>query len=451
MNRWIRHLLLLSGTCTAFCTGLPAAASDLGIVKCPANQDRVWVYDSLSSFDVEAKLRCGETVEIVSRVKGYVKVRTESGLEGYMPDSVFPDLPPFDDDKDKLGDHNAGAAAETAENVPTSLAAAAAAYRAAPKPTPKPAPVAELPVVAKEAMVVGAPNPAIVAPPESPRVAASVAPSAPMSTSIGAPQPVASESAPTPAAVKPATIPVSAPRLKAAPPVLSAAKPVVVAKRAPAPQPTAPNVSGNAAATVAVVRIESPVAVPSPATAMSEPTTASLREIAAVKPIATIPESDDYPDAQPENESADPQCRIFFSAYGLGAAQYKWLSEIRRKQFSSICPAPNLTSVDFVILFTHDSDSYLSAMPTPVHIDGNGFSDFSPMTTVDTALMSPSDADKARYELAWVFRVKRGGFDPAKFSPRRRPQYTATQKGFHASTRAVESAFNFIEQQPPSR
>lgn len=190
-----------------------------------------------------------------------------------------------------------------------------------------------------------------------------------------------------------------------------------------------------------------------PVSAVSAPaaTTVSLREVAAVKPMATVPESDEYPDAQPENESADPQCRVFFSAYGLGAAQYKWLSENRRKQFSSICPAPNLTSVDFVILFTHDSDSYVSALPTPVHTDGNGFSDFSPMTTVDTALMSPAEADKARYELAWVFRVKRGGFDPAKFSPRRRPQYTVTSKGSHASTKAVEDAFNFIEQQPPSR
>ena len=189
---------------------------------------------------------------------------------------------------------------------------------------------------------------------------------------------------------------------------------------------------------------------------MSAPGAASLREAVAVKPIAvkpiaTVPESEDYPDALPDNESADPQCRIFFSAYGLGATQYKWLSENRRKQFSSICPAPNLRSVDFVILFTHDSDSYLSAMPTPVHTDGSGFSDFSPMTTVDTALMSPSDADKARYELAWVFRVKRGDFDPAKFSPRRRPQFSNVLKGSHASTRAVEDAFNFIEQQGPDR
>jgi hypothetical protein len=349
-------------------------------------------------------------------VKGYVKVRTASGLEGYLPESVFPDLPPFDDRKDTLGSHNVGAPAETAANTPTSLAAAAAAYR----PAPKPAPVVEPP--ATETAVAKAPKPA----------------------------------APAPAASTPVTV--SAPRPKVAPPaVASAARPeVVVATRVPAPQPSAPNVpagvpGGDHASTAALVRIESPKVAPSPVPAMSAPGVASLREAVVVKPVATVPESDDYPDALPDNESADPQCRIFFSAYGLGAAQYKWLSENRRKQFSSICPAPNLTSVDFVILFTHDSDSYLSAMPTPVHTDGTGFSDFSPMTTVDTALMSPSDADKARYALAWVFRVKRGDFDPAKFSPRRRPQFSNVLKGSHASTRAVEDAFNFIEQQAPDR
>jgi len=433
MNRWIRHLLLLSGICSA----LPAAASDLGTVTCPVNQDRVWVYDSLTSFDVEAKLRCGETVEIVSRVKNYVKVRTASGLEGYLPDSVFPDLPPLDDDKDKPGNHNA-APAETAVNTPTILAAAAASYRVAPKP----ALVVESPAATTEAVAANAPKPAAAILPESPRVAASVAPSAPMPASATALQPAA----PAPTASAPVTV--SAPRLKAASPsVLSEAKPPVIAARAPAPQPSAPNVPGSSApSTAALARIESSTATPSPVSAVSAPSAASLGEVTAVKPIA-VPESEDYPDAQPDNESADPQCRIFFSAYGLGAAQYKWLSENRRKQFANICPAPDLASVDFVILLTHDSDSYNSALPTPVHADGNGFSDFSPMTPVDSALMSPSEADKARYELVWVFRMNRGAFDPARFSPRRRPQFTNVSKGSHASTRAMEDAFNFIERQ----
>ncbi len=124
---------------------------------------------------------------------------------------------------------------------------------------------------------------------------------------------------------------------------------------------------------------------------------------------------EDYPDAKPDNESADPACHIFFSAYGLAPAQYKWLVENRRKQYSGICPAPDLSRVDYVILFAHDSDTYNSAMPATVHTDRNGFSDFSPMTTVDTALQSISELDKARYEFVWVFHTKRGTFDPADF------------------------------------
>ena len=59
-------------------------------VKCGVNQDRVWVYQSLNSFDIEVKLKCNDNVEIVSRVKGYVKIRTAAGVEGYVPDATFP-------------------------------------------------------------------------------------------------------------------------------------------------------------------------------------------------------------------------------------------------------------------------------------------------------------------------------------------------------------------------
>ena len=115
----IRFLLPLAGLWLAS----PAFATDLAYVKCAANQDRVWVYESLSSFDVEARLKCGDPVEILHRVKGYVKIRTESGVEGYVPDSVFPDLPALPDDADKP-------------------AAASAAQRSVAAGGPKPAPVA---------------------------------------------------------------------------------------------------------------------------------------------------------------------------------------------------------------------------------------------------------------------------------------------------------------------
>ena len=86
-------------------------------------------------------------------------------------------------------------------------------------------------------------------------------------------------------------------------------------------------------------------------------------------------------------------------------------------------------------------------MPATVHTDRNGFSDFSPMTTVDTALISASEVEKARYEFVWVFRMKRGTFDPGNFSARRRPQFTTDEKGSHSSPRSIEDAFRFMDTQ----
>jgi hypothetical protein len=166
------------------------------------------------------------------------------------------------------------------------------------------------------------------------------------------------------------------------------------------------------------------------------------REVASVHTVAAT-ESDEYPDYQPENASADPACQLFFSAYGISPAQAKWIAQNRKKQFSSICPAPDVSRVDFVVIFTHDVDFFGSTLPTPVHTDHNGFSDFSPMTMIDTALVPMSEADKSHREYVWVFKMQRGNFDPAKFSPRRRPQFTKTES--HAPTRTVEEAFRFIQ------
>ena len=369
-----RSLLIL----IALASALPASASDVGSVKCTGNQDRVWVYDSLSSFDVEAKLRCGETVEIVSRVQGFVRIRTANGVDGYVPESAFPDLPPLDN-KDK---------------TPASVA---------PRPTANESPVA-----------VAQPAPA---------------------------------SAPAP--VKSSTVAPAASR-----PMKAGTVTATVSMKMKVPASTSATSHSRSAGTAPNPTVVPAKATVAPASTMMEPKPASdapSRDLADERPAASLAESEDYPEAKPENESADPDCRVFFSAYGLAPAQYKWLVDNRRKQFSSICPAPDLARVDYVILLAHDSDSYVSSMPAPVHTDRNGFSDFSPVTMMDTALMSPSELEKTRYEFVWVFRMKRGTFDPEKFSPRRRPQFTSDAKGSHASPKAIEDAFQFIEGQSPDR
>jgi len=50
-----------------------------------------------------------------------------------------------------------------------------------------------------------------------------------------------------------------------------------------------------------------------------------------------------------------------------------------------------------------------------------------------------------------VFRVTRGAFDPARFSARRKPQFTSYEKGSRAPVRAIESAFGYVETQGLNR
>ena len=404
MSSRIRFLLPLACLWLAS----PVFASDLAYVKCSVNQDRVWVYESLSSFDVEARLKCGEPVEILHRVKGYVRIRTESGVEGYVPDSVFPDLPALPDDADKP-------------------AAASAAQRSVAVAAPKPAPVATAARAAPPTAV--APQPAAALQPSPTKTSAPTKPATP---------------APAPSSLKVST---ASTHTKPAP---------TVAKKANAPPSTSSPAFDSAPAARLVHSAPSASAAAAPPAKASVETVSTRKDSSAIvaataQPSAAVEESEDYPDTQVQNESADPACRVYFAAYGLSPSQYKWMAESRRKQFSGICPAPDLAHVDFVVLFTHDSDSYTYAMPQPVHTDRNGFSDFSPLTTVDTALVKASDVEKARYEFVWVFRMTRGAFDPAKFSARRRPQFTTYVKGSRASARAAEDAFNFVETQGVSR
>jgi len=417
MSRPFRFLLPLA----ALWLASSAHATDLAYVKCAVNQDRVWVYESLGSFDVEARLRCGAPVEILSRVKGYVKIRTESGVEGYVPDSVFPDLPALPEESEK----------PLASVVPRSSAVAEphAAQPAASAPA--------------ESLVAAAAKPATPL----------LSPAKPMLPAAPAPEPAMISSAPAPA---PIPVKVSAP----AKPVTSAA-PTAAAKVSTPSAPAKPTTTATAAKKAEAAPSNAPAAhtvapapnAPAAATRPSvETVSTTSRDSAAIVPATAVPatpieESDEYPDTQPENESADPACRVYFAVYGLAPSQYKWLAENRRKEFSEICPAPDVGHVDYVILLTHDSDSYTYAMPTPVHVDHNGFSDFSALTTVDTALMTASEVERARYEFVWVFRVARGAFDPAKFSARRKPQFATNVKGSRASSRAVEEAFNFVRTQ----
>ncbi|MFZ3331859.1 MAG: hypothetical protein WA197_14590, partial [Candidatus Acidiferrales bacterium] len=173
---------------------------------------------------------------------------------------------------------------------------------------------------------------------------------------------------------------------------------------------------------------------------------------ARAKPPVNPDDDDDTAVHQLEADNAN--CTHYFSAYGLSPNQYKWLAQNRRKAFPSVCPAPTPAMVDFVVIFTHDVAFYNVTMPDAIHVEQNGFSDWTPLTTVDTALMTPSEADKSHHEYVWVFHTTRGAFDPSKFSSHRRPLYSKAETntlGSRGGFRTVMDALTFIEQNGTNR
>lgn len=139
-------------------------------------------------------------------------------------------------------------------------------------------------------------------------------------------------------------------------------------------------------------------------------------------------------------------CTTYFTAYGLSPNQYKWLAQNRGKAFPSVCPAPSPSMVDYVIIFTHDVGFYSVTLPTPIHKDVNGFSDWTPVSTVDSALIN--DVNHSHHEYVWIFHSKRGSFDPAAFSPRRKPLFSKSETntlGSHGGFRTVMDGLTFIE------
>ncbi|MGA8676596.1 MAG: hypothetical protein WB621_15375, partial [Candidatus Acidiferrales bacterium] len=111
----------------------PAHAGTSTNVKCALNEDRVWVYENLDDFNLAAKLKCGDPVQVESRVKGYVKIQTADGTEGYVLDSALPKsaLPPAPEEKPI-----------TVEAASVAFAAKRAAKSATPPVSPAPAPAA---------------------------------------------------------------------------------------------------------------------------------------------------------------------------------------------------------------------------------------------------------------------------------------------------------------------
>jgi Bacterial SH3 domain len=452
-----------------------AKAGGTANIKCAPNEDRVWVYESLTDFNVAAKLKCGEPVQIVERVKGYVKIETANGTEGYVLDTSFPKsvLPPAPAEKPNDVESAAAAfAARRGSRAPdNSIDSPASAHASAPTLVASTAPPAAPLTVVK---------PAALSQPQ---------PQTTVTLSSAAPAPAAVAAEPTPMRVTPivavknsnsassTTTAVVAENIAPAAPAKAAytsAAPVKSPQPSPAAQPTPVNVAAapvsnpTPAATVSHASVSAAEPASSDAnnaSSMTIDTSATLQPVADITPRAPLsvtrapakrpvdPDGDEDSEVAQLN-NAEANCTQYFSAYGLSANQYKWLAQNRHKAFPGVCPAPSPAQVDFVVIFTHDVPFYNVTMPNAVHTDGNGFSDWTPLTTVDTAVISASDADKSHHEYVWVFHTNRGAFNPATFSSRRRPLYSKAETnllGSRGGFRTVMDALTFIEQNGTNR
>ena len=495
----IRHTLAAAFMLTAAAAAATqaGAAPTIG-VRCASNEDRVWVYESLVDFNVQTKLKCGEQVEVLDRVKGYVKIRTTGGDEGFVNDTAFPKsaIPPEPEDKShdvrtasQLALANARAHNASAPVAETTVVSTAAPATVAAQPAPAPAPVrAAAPTPSSAAVTqptVAATKPALArcfgscgacasfrfetcssgcsgsetrarscrcnccAPTGRSRNRCAAADSNangatcagthtraargsrgrnPGTGAIASTKPAKSKAAAKPAP-KPASAPVATPA------------PATVAVNTPAPTPT---VAATATPTPRDGQVSIVDVTP---TASNAAPTATTVAVAAHKPNS----DEDDEDNTPAVDASMANCSTYFVAYGLSPNQYKWIQQNRTKAFPSVCPAPTQAQVDYIVIFTHDVDFYNVTMPTAVHHEQNGFSDWAPLSTVDDALMSRSDANKSHHEYVWVFHTHRGAYEPTTFSAHRKPIFSKDETnmlGSHGGFRTVMDALTYIEGNP---
>lgn len=403
------------------------AAGEDSRVKCSVNEDRVWVYDSPATLNVAARLKCGEQVTVLSRENGFSKVQTADGTLGYISDDNLPKSPA-----------SAAAAQPNPAALPTlaSAARAAAAARSASMSSTKPPSAPSGPRPAVVAGRTAQPQPTQV-PPTTPISASSS--NSVTQTSSSAPR---SSSGSPPGSEGPAASRAASPQAKAT----QSAKSISSAVAPPAGDAAPHNSTASAHAS-------SPLRVNTNADLPVDPSSTGkvAAEPAVMRNVSNDSSDEEAEDesylARPASESEDPACRFFFSSYGLSPGQFQWMVKSRKKEYPSVCPAASPLMVDYVIIFTHDADSYSYNMPVPVHSDG-GFSDWSPIVQYDTNAVPRSEIDKSKREYVWVFHVRRGTYDPSKFSPHRRFQFKKIES---KHLRTVKDALEFIETQPVNR
>lgn len=448
--------LLLAGLAIA----APAFAAPNVPLKCAANEERVWVYNNLATWDVSARLKCGTLVSVLGVENGYVRVRTADGNEGYVQVSAVPqsDLSQIIIVAAPAASANMAAqnvqpapAPQVAQMISNDRVAPAPAMNAirvaeaVPAPPQPAAPPQGAPLPPRNAVPPAAPAPVPdVAPAEQNRP---VPPQVPEPTQAPIPAPAPSSPARSSTTTTSAASAPIRTGSNATQPAVVRAKPQPTVAIAAEMNPTLTAVSssrGNATLVIENTR-PSTATAPEPAATTVKPVkymTTTRKSSVAVRTPEFSDDDEDSPEPSSLAASEDlSACSVYFSAYGVTPMQFKWIADERDKRFPGVCPAPEPRMVDYVVIFTHDMNYFTTTLPETIHTDRNGFSDWSPVTSVDDTQIPASLLDRAHREYAWVFRVHRGTFDPGKFTSRRRPQYTKTES---RSTKSIEAAMDFM-------
>lgn len=429
-------LLRLLALLIAFVLPLGSLSADgAHTVKCSVNQERVWVYDSPATLNVADKLKCGESVTPLAHENGFVKVRTANGTEGYVPAENLP----------SVGAASVATAASANGASQPNVAGVARAATAAPAAAVHPD-AQSTAAVASHAITASKP-PAAAQPKSSnpPAPAAATATTAP-----ALPTHVATASATSHSKMKKST--------------KTAGSTTAAASTKTSPNTTTPTVahptSGALVRTAAASSGPGSTYPPAASSSADKASTAyvgtapvgTTAKSAAMRNTSNAASDEEGDDNSylilPKSESDDPACRSYFSGYGLSPGQFKWVVDNRQKRFPAVCPAATPAMVDYVIIFTHDVEFFNYTMPDPVHTEAGGFTDWNPIVLYDMSSVPRNEIDKSKREYVWVFHVKRGTYDPAKFSPHRRFQFTKIESKY---SRTVEDAFEYIEAQGADR
>jgi outer membrane immunogenic protein len=81
----MRRSLLITLVILSFLCGARAKADDIAYAYCPLGEGYVFLYDSVTGFQVLANLKCGEKLTVVDTSdKERSRVRTASGKDGYV-------------------------------------------------------------------------------------------------------------------------------------------------------------------------------------------------------------------------------------------------------------------------------------------------------------------------------------------------------------------------------